>query len=150
MSRQLERKRQSVFEYHGFGFPVVLSNVPMVQVRGVWTPDVNFNELEKKLLAALACKPVRLTGNEVRFIRHSLSMTLEQFAERFGVTHPAVLKWEAAKNRPTKMTWAVEKDIRLEILSSLSSVRPSRFVEVYEDLNKEPSSKPERVRLVCA
>ncbi|MBI2930985.1 MAG: hypothetical protein HYY16_04990 [Planctomycetes bacterium] len=64
----------------------------MVRVRGEWTPNVDYNELSWRLLKALAEKPSRLTGDEVRCIRHSLSMTLEQFAQPFGVTHPAVLK----------------------------------------------------------
>jgi len=128
-ARMLERKCQEFFVYEGFGFPVVLLNVPMVRVRGEWTLDVDYNDLSRRLLEALARKPARLSGNEVRFTRHSLSMTLEHFAARFGVTHPAVIKWERAGNRSTSMSWAVEKDIRLEILRSLSRVKPSQFVE---------------------
>jgi DNA-binding XRE family transcriptional regulator len=148
MNKVLKRKRQEMFVYRGFGFPVVLIQVPMMHVRGVWTPDVNFNNLSDRLLEALARKPVRLTGNEVRFIRQSLSMTLEQFAQRFGVTHPAVIKWERAGNRPTVMTWAVEKDIRLETLRSRPELQPKEFMAAYADLREKATGRPERVRLV--
>lgn len=147
MNRILERKSHAMFEYEGFGFPVVLLNVTMVCVRNAWTPDVDLNKLADRLLEALARKPARLTGNEVRFIRHSFSMTLEQFARRFGVTHPAVIKWERAGNRPTVMTWSVEKDLRLEILRSRSGLAPREFLEAYTRLEEEAVGRPERVRL---
>ncbi len=147
MVKVLQRKSQGMFVYKGFGFPVALLNVPMVQVRGAWTPDVDFNALSHRLLQALSRKPARLTGREVRFIRHSLSMTLEQFAHRFGVTHPAVIKWESAGNRPTVMAWAVEKDIRLEALRSTSAVLPSGFLKTYLELRDKPTARPVRLRL---
>ncbi|MBI4566686.1 MAG: hypothetical protein HY716_18570 [Planctomycetes bacterium] len=147
MNKVLDRKRQEMLVYEGFGFPVVLVHVPMVRVRGAWTPDVDYNKLTNRLLKALARKPARLTGNEVRFIRHSVSMTLEQFARRFGVTHPAVIKWERAGNRPTVMAWAVEKDIRLEILRSRSDLEPKEFMSAYADLRDEAAARPERIRL---
>ena len=147
MSKVLRRKRQEMFVYEGFGFPVALLHVPMVRVRGAWTPDVDFNKLSERLLEALARKAARLTGSEVRFIRHSFAMTLKQFAQRFGVTHPAVIKWERAGNRPTLMAWAIEKDIRLEILRSRSGLEPKEFMSAYADLKEEAAARPERIRL---
>ena len=148
MSKKLERKTQKEFAYEGFGFPVVLLRVPMVRVRGAWTPDVNYDQLARELLEALALKPGRLTGNEVRFIRHSLSMTLQDFAGRFGgVTHPAVIKWEQAENDPTTMNWAVEKDIRLEILRSVSKIKPREFLEAYSSLAKERTATRRKMKL---
>jgi hypothetical protein len=147
MVKVLERKSQGMFVYGGFGFPVALLNVPMVRVRGAWTPDVDFNALSHRLLQALSRKPARLTGHEIRFIRHSLSMTLEQFAHRFGVTHPGVIKWERSGNRPTVMAWAVEKDIRLEALRSSSPTPPAGFLKAYQELKVRPAAKSVRVRL---
>jgi hypothetical protein len=53
----------------GFGFPVVLMNVPLIGVFGVWTSDIDYNLLQKAVLFALAHHPSGLTGNHVRFIR---------------------------------------------------------------------------------
>jgi DNA-binding transcriptional regulator YiaG len=119
----------------------------MVHVRGHWTPDVDFNVLSRRVLEALAEKPSRLTGVEVRFIRQSMSMTLEGFARRFGVTHPAVLKWEGRRNEPTAMSWAIEKDIRLEVLRSFESTKPTDFVAAYRELSTAPAARPARIRL---
>ena len=41
----METKVQKRFVDTGFGFPIRLINVPMVKVRGVWTPKINYNEL---------------------------------------------------------------------------------------------------------
>jgi len=147
MNKRMDRKRRNRFRYQGFGFPVILVDVPMVRVRGAWTPDVNYNRLSSRLLEVLARKPARLTGNEIRFIRHSLEMTLAQFATRFGITHPAVIKWEKTGNRPTMMTWALEKDIRLEILRSGSVVNPAGFLAAYGALKEELAATSESVRL---
>ena len=146
-SKKHQRKVQGSFVYKGFGFPVVLVNVPMVKVRGSWTPNVNYDEISQRLLEALALKPSKLTGGEVRFIRHMVSMTLEQFGERFGVTHPAVVKWERSGRQPTAMTWAVEKDIRLEVLQSRSGAKKRDFLSAYRELAKIPVAKQSPIRL---
>lgn len=147
MVQKLERKRQSSFVYEGFGFPVTLLNVPMVRSLGVWTPDVDYRRLARSVLRQLALHPTRLTGQEIRFIRHSMDMTLEEFAHRFGVTHPAVVQWEQCGAKPTRMAWALEKDIRLEIFRSQSGASAISFVEAYEDLAEARPGKPAPVRV---
>lgn len=126
----MERKVKRVHIDHGFGFPVKLLNVPMAKVRGEWTPAINYNLLAQVVLKELCEKEGKLTGNEVRFIRQHFEMTLQGFAKRFGVTHPGVLKWETAKNKPTGMNWATEKDIRIFALLKLTS-KSKEIVDLY-------------------
>lgn len=147
MVQKLERKRQPSFVYEGFGFPVVLLNVPMVRSRGVWTPDIDYRKLAQDVLRRLALHPSRLTGQEIRFIRHSMDMTLEEFAHRLGVTHPAVVQWEQCGTKPTRMAWALEKDIRLEIIRSQPAPSATRFVEAYEELAEARPNKTAPVRV---
>ena len=135
-----KRKTWPRFVYRGFGFPVTLVNVPMVQIRATWTPDVNYEHLQSALLLALAGKGTRLSGHEIRFIRLAFEMTLQEFARRFGVTHPAVLKWEKAAARTTGTGWSTEKDIRLYVISRLKQP-PGRFYEAYRGLETQPSKK---------
>lgn len=132
----MEKKIAKVFVDEGFGFKVRLLNVPMVKVRGQWTPNINYNELAEVVLHALAHKPSRLTGAEVRFIRQHFEMTLQTFAERFCVSHPAVLKWEKSGGRSTAMNWATEKDLRLSILAKLDA-DPTAVAELYSYLERE-------------
>ncbi len=129
----MKKKIQKLYQDHGFGFTVTLMNVPMIEVRGEWVPNVNQKELQDRVFETLVLKPSRLTGNEVRFIRLFSKMTLTQFAERFDVTHPAVLKWERAANFATGMSWTTEKDLRLFALNTLSP-NAKEFLDVYENL----------------
>jgi len=137
---KMKRKTSSRVVYHGFGFPVTLVHVPIVYLRGAWTPDVNYEHLQRSLLRALAEKPARLSGGEVRFIRLAAAMTLQEFAKRFGVTHPAVMKWERAGTRSTTMGWSTEKDIRLDVMSRLQE-QPGRFFKIYRKLESQPTGK---------
>jgi len=143
---EMKRKMSARVMYHGFGFPVILHHVPMVYVRGAWTPDVNYEQLQRALLRALAEKPAQLSGREVRFIRLAAAMTLNEFAKRFGVTHPAVMKWERAGSRPTGMGWSTEKDIRLDVISRLAE-KPGRFYRIYRDLESQPTRKAVQLAL---
>jgi hypothetical protein len=136
----MEKKISKVFVDEGFGFPVRLVNVPMVKVRGQWTPNINYNELAKVVLIALAHKPARITGHEVRFIRQHFEMSLQTFAERFCVSHPAVIKWERAGKNATAMAWTTEKDLRLFVLSRLGA-RPNDLVELYARLEQAAPDK---------
>jgi hypothetical protein len=70
-------------------------------------------------------------------------MTLEAFGARFDVSHPAVLKWERAGDKPPALKWPIEKDMRLFLLDRLRA-RPKAFKELYETLREEAAapSKP--------
>ena len=130
----------------GFGFPVVLERVPMVQVRGKWTPDLNYAHLARAVLRQLATLDGRLTRHQVRFVRHHFDLTLQAFAARFGVSHVAVLKWEQQGNKATGMSWSTEKDIRLLIHQQISG-RPHDFVQLYEQISHVTLPRPSRVTL---
>lgn len=138
MKRQIKKKYIDM----GFGFPVILLNVPVIKVRGVNTLDINYKVYQEAVLEALAHKPARLSGNEIKFIRHCFEMTAEKFGKRFGnVSHPAVLKWERAKNSATEMSWSTEKDIRMEILKWLEQ-KAQEIFDLYADLEDvAPNSK---------
>lgn len=116
-----ERKIERAYIYNGLGFPIVLEEVPMVQVRGVWTPEINYNILQKVVLLALCYQPTTLTGNQISFIRKYFDMTLNAFAKKFGVTHAAVLKWEKKADKAAKVLIGYEKEIRLFVLDQLLS-----------------------------
>lgn len=115
----MERTTIDHFFYEGLGFPIQLINVPMMKTRGEWTPDIDYNHLQKAVLIALASKPSSLTGNEVRFIRKYFRKTLEAFGLEFGVSHAAVIDWEKEENNPVKINPATEKCIRLFIIDEL-------------------------------
>ncbi len=147
MDTKIELKKEfKEFIDTGFGFPVRLLNVPMLKVRGVWTPAIDYNDLALKVLFGLAHKSSRLTGVEIKFIRTHFEKTLQQFAKLFCVSHVAVLKWEKAGRRATAMHWSTEKDIRLFILSN-HVIKGQDFMQFYTNLQEEPPSKPTQLTL---
>lgn len=110
-------EKQTIYE--GLGFPVTLYNVPLIELRGTWTLDIDLNLLQKVVLLALAHHPSDLTGNQIRFIRNWLALTQSEFGKLFGVTHPAVVKWEKTGNKGSKMSLTTQRDLRLWILDKL-------------------------------
>lgn len=145
----MARRIQKSYTDYGFGFPIVLMDVPMVKIRNIWTPDIDYNLLQTGALQALAFKPARLSGNEVKFIRHSFEMTLKEFAKRFDVSHPAVLKWEKQAGKPTKMSWSLEKDIRLFVIDQQDRKKgKEKMLSVlYHELKEPKSRKPKKTSL---
>lgn len=139
-------KIQKEFIDTGFGFPIKLLNVPMVKVRGGWTPFVNYNRLAQAVLIALCHKPARLTGCEVQFIRLHFGMTLQAFAKRFAVSHVAVMKWEKSGNQPTAMSWASEKDLRLFVFLQ-NKAKPDALAKLYISLDDVREDKKQIVEL---
>lgn len=142
----MDTRKQREYVDWGFGFPVYLRNVTMVKVRGTWVPKVNHNQLAEAVLLALVHKPARWTGDELRFVRLQLKLSLAAFAERFYVTHPAVIKWESRKDAPTRMKWATEKDIRLHVHLQTAD----ELVPLYKQLRKAPSERRRRTQIDAA
>jgi hypothetical protein len=94
---------------------------------------------------ALAHKPSRLTGSEIKFIRNYYEMNLKSFGERFGnVAHSAVIKWEKFIDSPTNMNWACEKDIRLYIISE---IKPQYLTKLYSELETIASGRNSKIKL---
>lgn len=136
----MRSKMLNAFIDEGLGFPVRLANVTMVEVRGQWTPNIDYNRLTKAVVLALARKPARLTGHEVRFIRQHFDVSLQAFAARFCTSQPTVTKWERAGKRATAMAWTTEKDLRLLLLFR-SGAKAADFVKLYAGLERSAPSK---------
>ncbi len=130
----MKKKIAAQFEYDGLGFPVILLNFPITEVRGIQVPDINYNLLQQNVLLVLCQKTLPLTGNEVRFIRQFLQMTYTEFANRFGVTHASVIHWEKSKNSFAKITPTTELCIRLSILDVLKA-KDKLFRKIFRNFN---------------
>ncbi len=111
----MKTKKAKRFIYEGLGFPMVLLNVSLVKKRDVWTPAIDYNKLQKRVLFALAQKHSAMTGNEIHFVRAYFEMTLENFGKHFGVTHVAVLTWDKMGDKQARINPTTELYIRLFI-----------------------------------
>ena len=137
---------RDTFTYHGAGFAVLLRHVPMRQIGTEWVLDLKASAIDQLIFERLPHQPSRLTGYQIRFIRAYADMTLKAFAHRFGVSHPAVLKWERAGDEVTNMSWSTEKDIRLFVLSK-SERTAEDFQACYDALTTEADQAPTPLQL---
>jgi len=130
-----KRKIERELIYNSLGFPIILKNVPMIEIRGIWTPDINLNILQKVVLIYLSQRQAELTGNHIRFIRSWFGLTHVQFGKLLGVTHPAVIKWEKSANRTAKITLTTQRDLRLLILDRLLN-KDKDFRSAFRDIHQ--------------
>lgn len=131
----MNRKIQPEYVHDEYGFPIRIVNAPMMRVRDVWVHAINQRELQKIVAEALPWIPSRFTGHMVHFCRHALGMTLTELGERLGVSHSGVIKWEKARGAVTTMSWALEKDLRIEMLMHFGA-SPEQIVSLYRHLAK--------------
>jgi DNA-binding transcriptional regulator YiaG len=132
-----ETKKIKNYVDHTLGFPVKLGEVTFVRFRDDWAAKINYNAMMLKVLGLLSHLARPLTGAEVRFVRQYFSLTLTDFAAKFGVSHVAVHKWEKHRQQPTGMQWSTEKDLRLFIQSQLSK-DPKAIGLLYHELDAKP------------
>lgn len=134
-----QEKKRKTFIYRGLGIPVKLVNAPMKKAAGEWCIDINMNRLMRIVLEAIIHKSSSLTGDELRYIRKHLQMSMAEFGKIFGVTHVAVLKWEDEQNR---ISPALELCVRLYVLNRLQA-KDKEFRALYNELSlKQLSSQP--------
>lgn len=129
----MKHKIKKLYIYEGLGFPVHLTNVPMVEIRGEFILDIDFNNLQKAVLLHLCHKKTPLTGSEVKFIRKYFSLTTTAFAELFGHSHSAVLKWENQEDGFARITPTTEIYLRLTILEFLHK-KAADFRDLYHEI----------------
>ncbi len=137
MSKKTTERKTKTFIYKGLGIPIKLINAPMKKAAGVWCIDINMNNLMLVILQELIYKPTALTGDELRYIRKYLEMTMAEFGNTFGVSHVAVLKWEHEQN---KISPSLELCVRLYVLNYLQA-KDKEFREFYNDLSLQQLSK---------
>lgn len=134
-------------KFNGFGFPVILLNAPMKIEHGEEIPNVNFNRLQDNLFQALLLKPSRLSGAEVKFLRHYLKLTQEAFSKTLKVERSLISKWESKDLKATGMSSHIEIFLRLK-LAKLKNQSIDRNFSVGEPATDTKSvGKPIEIRL---
>jgi DNA-binding transcriptional regulator YiaG len=126
-------KKVKHYLYQGLGFAVELPEVEMVFIDNQWHPKVDVKKVADATIKALACQSGRLTGNQVRFIRTYLSMTLREFAEKVvHESHTAVHKWEKCGDNATNMDRNIEAMLKLYLCDKVITKTIKHKHEFYE------------------
>ena len=134
--------------YNGFGFPVELKKVTLVNINGEWTLKMDVKKVASKTIENLAYQKDRLTGNQIRFIRVYLNMSLRDFAkELVNESRTAVNKWEKCGDEETNMDINIEKVLRLNLLEQVfhknnpKKTFYDKFYKLFSDLKKLSTNK---------
>ena len=61
--------------------------------------QVDLGDLEKFVAAAILKQGVPLRGQEVYYLRRTLALSMDKFAQALGLTAASVMKWEKTRNR---------------------------------------------------
>lgn len=81
-----------------YGFPVKLKNVPMFRFEGKDEPDIDYEKVSEDLFFELLRRPIRLTGNHIRFLRKHLGLTQKDMENILGMKQANFSKIEAKGN----------------------------------------------------
>lgn len=141
-------KKTTIFNH--LGFPIKLVEWPHIEVDGELVPDVDYAKLEDIMFQLLPIKPTRLCGAEIKFIRHHLNKTQKEFANWLeDETDPSTIaKWESTDLEPTGMSKAMERSLRIQLLTLILNKHRKHTVRLQEMMTKltksisEPKSTP--------
>lgn len=126
-------KNKKPIPFDELGFRIFLLNSPMLTLPdGSECPAPNMKKLQETAFRALAKKPNRLSGSEVRFIRKYLRMTQVEFANWLNMSnHSVVSQWESKDEHLSGMDYNTEIILRLlmEALISKKSNLPLSKIE---------------------
>lgn len=130
-------KNKKPIPYDELGFRVFLLNAPMLTLPdGSECPAPNMKKLQDTAFGALAKKPNRLSGAEVRFIRKYLRMKQVNFAAWLNMAnHSVVSQWESKDEHLSGMDYNTEIVLRL-LMEAIISKKSLLSLRRIEDLRK--------------
>lgn len=123
-------------KYDAAGLPrVTLQNVEVSRCANCGEYEValpNLEELHRVLAAAIAKKPGRLDGSEVRFLRKFLGFSAGDFAKVIDVHPSTVSRWETGKEAMGKVTDRLLRALAI-IGERVQDYPLEKFAEVAKD-----------------
>lgn len=140
--------------YEGLGFPILLKEAEMRNVRGEWLLKIDVEKVADILIKALPKKTAGLTGAEIKFIRTYFNLSQRKFADELNVSHTAVRNWEDTDQERAKVDSHVE--INLRALVKLKLHQENDFTDFYKSMlvgskhfNDATISKPISIEMRC-
>ena len=122
----MEKQRTVTWEIMG----VRVTNLPVSgtgEIESVHAEDLKRAEI--KVARVLVREGFPFRGEEVRFIRKLLGLSLEKFAAQFGLTGSGVRKWEEEK-RKVPLDPILQVALRVFFASRLNIQLPTDFTQM--------------------
>lgn len=73
---------------------ILIKNVPMRESKLGPVIEINQTILDELAARAIIEHRVPIRGQEVRFLRKTLGLSMDEFSEQLGLTSGAIFKWE--------------------------------------------------------
>ncbi len=110
------------YQWNGFGFPIFFEELPAIKTHGEVVPDVDWSVLSKPVAEHVCAEQhVPLSGNQVKFLRSHLGMSLREFAKFLGVKHQSVMRWESHAKSAARVDPHLEVVLRIKVLKAMKS-----------------------------
>jgi putative transcriptional regulator len=127
--------KKNLYHYIECGLTnVYLENGYKVDKDGVLYID-HVDNLHISIGIALITKQRKLSGREIRFIRHMMDLSQKSFGKLLGSDYQTILRWETGKN---KITRTAEKLLRILFLEFLDPTSRGReLIDRLSDIDHE-------------
>lgn len=106
-------------------------NVPMKDSRHGPVIDLPPDALEKLAAKAVITYRIPLRGKEVKFLRKTIGLSLEKFANKLGLTSGCVFRWEQKEEQ--RLIPTNEASVRALIAEELNIEIAGKFSELLGD-----------------
>lgn len=116
-----ETFKKDQYIYRGTGFPVTLCGFPFKKEHGVEVFAFDVRTLELFIAQIVLLKPAFLTGNEIKFLRTFVNLSMRDFGQSLDVSAAGVKKWEDKDDAPATSV-SVDFAIRQVIATQLNLV----------------------------
>lgn len=115
------------YTFKGFGFDVLLKNVPIKSVDGDDYPNINMNELKAHTAKALLTSRQRLIGHQMKFLRTYLKMSFDDVFAKIHIPASTLRSWENKGSEFTGLNLDQEKAFRIMVINQILEQEKSKF-----------------------
>jgi len=122
---------------------VYLENAPMRQTRYGPVLDADVALVEQMIAKEIVLQRIPIRGAEVQFLRKALGVSMQEFGRMLGLSAPAILKWERARERRLQPTNEVA--VRALMAEQLHVAMEGKFT-----ILKGNDDPPERISIRVA
>lgn len=121
------KKILPTYTFKGFGFDVLLKNIPVSTVEGEEYPDIDMNELKITIAKALLTNRQQLTGYHLKFLRTYLKMSFDDVSSRIHIPASTLRSWENKGHDTSGLTLEQEKAFRIMSINQILEQEKSKF-----------------------
>ena len=138
ITREIEMDRSHYYHYTECGLDnIYLLNGFQIEnsINGKEVHIEDIHELHKAIAEGVISKKSRLSGSEIRFIRHMLDLSQTSLSKILGVDYQTILRWEKSEN-PFRIRKTADFLLRAFLYSSLNPTENEAICKMINELSE--------------